>query len=204
MNTEIRIRKKAEELFWRYGIRSITMDEIATQLRISKKTIYQHYTDKDAIVDAVNEDQILFAQTNCLKHAAEAVNAIDEVFRGSGFIESVLRNMNPSLLFDLEKYHPRSYQKFIEHKNTFLFNMVKNNINRGIKEELFRPEINVEILSRFRLESMLMAFNLEIFSPTKFDLLQLQREMVEYFLYSAVTLKGHKLFLKYKEQRLNK
>ncbi len=204
METRLRIIKKAEELFWRYGIRSITMDAIAAELGISKKTIYQHFTDKDALVMAVTEDQILFSQTCCKKDAVNAVNAIDEIFKVIEFVEIMFKNMKPAVMYDLEKYHPDAFKKFLEHKNKFLYEMVKLNIQRGIKEELYRSEINVELMVRFRLETMLIAFNTEIFPPSKFNLMQLQCEIVEYFLFSMATLKGHKLILKYKDQRLNK
>jgi hypothetical protein len=82
--------------------------------------------------------------------------------------------------------------------------MIRKNMERGIKEELYRPEINVEIMSRYRLEIMMIAFNPEIFPPQKFNLVELQQEIIEHFLYGLATLKGYKLILKYKQQRLNK
>lgn len=199
-----RIKQKADELFRRYGIRSVTMDEIATQLGISKKTIYQFYTDKDQLVDAVAVDEIKFSQESCQRDMAVSANAIEEIFRVMEFVEVMFRNMNPSMLFDLEKYHPAGYKKFLEHKNRFLFDMIKRNLERGIKEELYRPEINVEIMTRYRLESMMIAFNPELFPPAKFNLASLQQEIIEHFLYGLATLKGYKLILKYKRQRQNK
>lgn len=204
METQDRIRQKADELFRRYGIRSVTMDEIATQLGISKKTIYQYYADKDQLVEAVAVDEIKFSQESCTKDMAMSANAIEEIFRVMEFVEVMFRTMNPSMLFDLEKYHPSGYKKFLEHKNRFLFDMIKRNLERGIKEELYRPEINVEIMTRYRLESMMIAFNPELFSPSKFNLASLQQEIIEHFLYGLATLKGYKLILKYKRQRQNK
>lgn len=165
MEIQERIRHKADELFRRYGIRSVTMDEIATQLGMSKKTIYQYYTDKDQLVDAVAVDEIQFSQECCTRDSAAAENAIEEIFKVMEFVEVMFRNMNPSMLHDLEKYHPGGYRKFLEHKNKFLYEMVKKNIERGIKEELYRPEIDIEIMARYRLESMMLAFNTELF-PT--------------------------------------
>ena len=112
--------------------------------------------------------------------------------------------MNPSMLHDLEKYHPGGYKKFLEHKNKFLYEMVKKNIERGIKEELYRPEIDIEIMARYRLESMMLAFNADLFPMSKFNLVKLHQEILEHFLYGLATLKGYKLILKYKQQRLNK
>ena len=204
MEIQERIRQKADELFRRYGIRSVTMDEIATQLGMSKKTIYQYYTDKDQLVDAVAVDEIQFSQECCMKDAAVSANAIEEIFRVMEFVEVMFRNMNPSMLHDLEKYHPVGYRKFLDHKNKFLYDMVLKNIERGIKEELYRPEIDIEIMSRYRIESMLLGFNTELFPPSKFNLVKLQQEILEHFLYGLATLKGYKLILKYKQQRLNR
>ena len=204
MDVQDRIRHKADELFRRYGIRSVTMDEIATQLGMSKKTIYQYYTDKDQLVDAVAVDEIQFSQECCTRDAAAAENAIEEIFKVMEFVEVMFRNMNPSMLHDLEKYHPGGYRKFLEHKNKFLYEMVKKNIERGIKEELYRPEIDVEFMARYRLESMMLAFNPDLFPMSKFNLVKLHQEILEHFLYGLATLKGYKLILKYKQQRLNK
>jgi len=82
--------------------------------------------------------------------------------------------------------------------------MVKKNIERGIGEELYRPEIDIEIMSRYRLESMMLGFNTELFPSSKFNLVKLQQEILEHFLYGLATLKGYKLILKYKQQRLNR
>ena len=204
MEIQDRIRHKADELFRRYGIRSVTMDEIATQLGMSKKTIYQYYTDKDQLVDAVAVDEIQFSQECCTRDAAAAENAIEEIFKVMEFVEVMFRNMNPSMLHDLEKYHPVGYKKFLEHKNKFLYEMVKKNIERGIKEELYRPELDIEIMARYRLESMMLAFNADLFPMSKFNLVKLHQEILEHFLYGLATLKGYKLILKYKQQRLNK
>lgn len=203
MEMQERIRQKADELFRRYGIRSVTMDEIAAQLGISKKTIYQFYADKDQLVEAVAQDEIRHSQECCQRDQSASANAIEEIFRVMEFVETTFRNMNPSMLYDLEKYHPSGYKKFLEHKNRFLYDMVRTNLERGIREELYRPEIKVEIITRFRLESMMLALNTDLFPPSKFNQVELQREIMEHFLYGVATLKGYKLILKYKQQRLN-
>jgi len=204
MEVQERIKLKADELFRRFGIRSVTMDEIASQLGISKKTIYQCYGDKNELVDAVTREEISFSQERCQLDMSASENAIDEIFRVMEFVEIMFRNMNPNMVHDLEKYHPKAYGIFMEHKNKFLYDMIRKNIDRGIREGLYRPEINTEIMTRFRLESMMLAFDVGMFSPSTFSLLQVQQEILEHFLYGLATLKGYKLILKYKKQRLNK
>ena len=139
MEIQERIRQKADELFRRYGIRSVTMDEIATQLGMSKKTIYQYYTDKDQLVDAVAVDEIHFSQECCTRDSAAAENAIEEIFKVMEFVEVMFRNMNPSMLHDLEKYHPGGYKKFLEHKNKFLYEMVKKKYRERNKRGVVSP-----------------------------------------------------------------
>jgi TetR/AcrR family transcriptional regulator, cholesterol catabolism regulator len=130
----------------------------------------------------------------------KSVDAVDEIFITMEQIAEQFRNMNPMVLYDLEKFHIASFQKFLKHKNEFLLDVIRKNIERGIQEELFRPEINVDILSKFRLESMMIAFNIAVFPPRKYDLVEVTREIIEHYLYGLATLKGHKLILKYKEQ----
>ena len=204
MEIRDRIKQKADELFRHYGIRSITMDEIASQLGMSKKTIYQYFTDKDELVDAVTEDELSFSQTSCERDASQSVNAIDEIFNVMEFIEEMFRNMNPAMIYDLEKFHPKSYKKFLEHKNKFLYQMIKTNLERGIKEELYRPEINIEIMTRFRLESMMLAFNQQVFPANKYNLVELEQQIIEHYLFGVSSLKGYKLILKYKQERNKK
>jgi len=199
-----RIKQKADELFRQFGIRSITMDEIAGQLGISKKTIYQYYADKDELVDAVTKEEVKFSETCCEKNRTVSANAIDEIFHAMEFVEIMFRNMHPSMIYDLEKYHPNGYKLFLEHKNKYLLHMIRNNLERGIREELYRREINIDILSKFRLESMMIGFNPFVFPANKYNLAELQQQIIENFLFGVSSLKGYKLILKYQKERIKK
>jgi hypothetical protein len=78
-------------------------------------------------------------------------------------MSAVMDAMNPQIIFDLEKFYPRTFEKFKKHKNTFLLDVIKNNLIRGIKEELYRPDIDIDIVAKFRLESSFTAFNQDVF-----------------------------------------
>lgn len=196
-----RIQQKAEELFIRYGIRSVTMDEIAGQLGISKKTIYQSFEDKDELVLAVFDSHIAADKERCLVDAGKAQNAIHEVFLELELMEEMFSTMNPSILYDLEKYHPKVFRKFYEYKNEFLLGVVMDNLNRGIREELYRPDINVEIMSRFRIGCIMISFNLDVYPKNKFNVLEVEEQVIVHFLYGIATPKGIKLIQKYQQQR---
>ncbi len=204
INTKDRIRQKADELFMRYGLRSVSMDDIANSLGISKKTIYQFFADKNELVDAVLEETLNYNKQNCDRNRTGSVNAVDEIFLSMDVVEQLFRNMHPSVIFDMQKYHPQAFSRFLKHKNEYLYNTVSKNLERGIKEELYRPEIDIEILSRFRVESMLISFNPEFYIGQKHNLAEVEHQLLEHFLYGIASLKGHKLILKYQQDRLKK
>lgn len=201
---EERIISKAHELFMRYGIRSISMDEIAAQLGISKKTIYNYYADKDALVEAAVGIEINTNEKECSINRSQCENAVHEIFLAMEMVHEMLKTMNPAILFDLKKYHPASFKKINDHKNQFFYGMVKDNLERGIKEELYRAEINIEIISRFRIASIFFVFDSEIFLSSKINLADVVWEITENFLYGVATSKGIKQILKYKQQRQKK
>lgn len=200
MEMKDRIQDKAHELFCSYGIKSITMDEIAAQLGVSKKTIYQYFSDKDELVDVVAKKLIRYSQTVCDEQRGESKDAIHEIFQAMDLMQEIFSNMNPSMLFDLERFHHRSYKAFLEHKNKYLYQVIRKNLERGIEEELYRPEIDVEIITRYRLEGMLVLFNTQVFTPGKFTLTNLHKQIAEHFVFGIVSLKGYKLVLKYQQE----
>ncbi len=199
-----RIKQKADELFRRYGIRSITMDEIANQLGISKKTIYHTFADKDELVDEVISKILGYNQDCCNKDRLKATNAIHEVFLAMEMILDMFENMNPVILYDLERNHPQTFKKFQDHKYFYLFQVIKQNIERGKKEDLYRADVNTDVVAKVRLETMMLPFNQEIFPKNKFNLVDLEKQLIEYYLFGIASLKGYKLILRYQQENLKK
>ncbi len=196
-----RIKLAAHDLVMQYGIRSVSMDDIATQLGMSKKTIYLYFKDKDELVEAIVVAVLTKNQQACTKDKAEAENAVHEVFLAMDMMVEMFSTMNPSIIFDMQKYHPAAFQKFLAHKNEFLYNMMKHNLERGMAEELYRPEINVELMARFRVESMLLPFNPEFLRKVKCNLLEVEQQVITHWVFGLVTGKGYKMVLKYIQQR---
>lgn len=186
----------------RYGIRSVSMDDIANALGMSKKTIYQYFVDKDELVDGVIEADIHSMQSDCASVSKDARDAVDEIFLSIDRLLEQFRNMNPMLIYDLEKFHFRSFQKFMDHKNKFLLLLIRKNMERGIAEGWYREDLKVDIISRFRLESMMLAFNIDLFPPAKYSLADVSKEIIEHYVYGLASPKGYKLIVKYKDERL--
>ena len=180
------------------------MDEIALQMGVSKKTIYQYYADKDQLVDMVIVDIIAHNQTCCLKDKQQAKDAIHEVFLAIDMMQEMFQHMNPSILFELEKYYPKAFEKFKQFKYAFLYKVLTENINRGIKEELYRSEIETDILVKARLETMMVPFNQIIFPKNKYSLVKVETEVTTHYLFGLATVKGYKLITKYQQDRNKK
>ena len=200
-DTAERIKQKAHDLVMQYGIRSVSMDDIASGLGMSKKTIYQYFADKDELVEAVIKDVIERNQACCRQDQAAAKDAIHEVFLAMQMMQEMFANMNPSIIYDLEKFHPKAYAVFHQHKYNFLYLVLQQNLDRGIKEEVYRPDINVGVLIKARLETMMLAFNQQVFPKNKYRLIDVEIELTEHFLFGLASLKGHKLILKYQQER---
>lgn len=204
VDTRDRIREQAKNLFMKYGIRSVSMDDIAVGLGISKKTIYQWYKDKDALVDEIINDDINDIKKDCQVCEENAANAVEEVFFTMDRLISHMQSMNPNILYDLHKFHFASFKRFMDHKNIYLLEVVSKNLRRGIAEGLYREGLNVAVLSRYRLESMLIAFNQDVYPNTEFNLVEVSTSMLENFLFGLVSPRGYDLALQYQQDRINK
>ena len=196
-----RILEKARDWFMQYGIRSITMDEIAGQLGVIKKTIYQFFTDEDEMVEAVVKDEIERNEAGCRGFKTNGENAVHEIFLAMEQMKQMMKTMNPQLMYDLEKHHPGSFRRLKQYKYQFLFTMIRENLERGIRENLYRKDINPDITCRHRIESAFMVFNQEAFPRNKFPMNQTSRELALLFLHSICNAEGKKLIEKYLNDR---
>jgi TetR/AcrR family transcriptional regulator, cholesterol catabolism regulator len=201
MENKERILEKAHDLFMQYGIRSITMDEIAAQLGISKKTIYQFFTDKDAMVEAVVNELINRNEEDCRSFTLTSENAVHEIFIAMDFTQEMLKAMNPQIMYDLEKHHPAAYKRLKQYKYQFLFSTIKENLERGAREDIYRPDLNIDLTTRHRIESAFMPFNQEAFPQNKYPMNQTCHELAILFLHSICNLRGKKLIEKYLNER---
>ncbi|HEX8313476.1 MAG TPA: TetR/AcrR family transcriptional regulator [Flavisolibacter sp.] len=204
MDPKERILVRAHELFNKYGIRSVSMDDISAGLGMSKKTLYQYFADKEELVDACFSGVMEHNRHQCLADQKRAENPIHELFLAFDMTQEMFAEMNPSVLYDLQKYHPVAFKKFHEFKYGFLYKVITSNLERGIKEELYRADIDVDVIARLRIESVMLPFNAEVFPNNRTHLVHIEQQLFEHFLYGLATTKGQKLIQKYKNQRVKK
>jgi AcrR family transcriptional regulator len=201
IDTGERIKQKAHELFMRYGLRSVSMDDIAHNLGISKKTIYQYYKDKDELIVAIVNNDINYRQGICEADRIISKNAIHEIFLAMDMVVEMFKSMNPSILYDMQKYHPGAFQLFSNHKHQYLYNITRENIKRGINEDLYRSDVNIDIMAWYRVENIMLPFNPEFQNKVKSNLAIIEEEFIIHYLFGLASVKGHKLILKYQKER---
>ena len=180
----------------RYGIRSVTMDDVARQSSVSKKTIYQYFQNKDALVLAVAVAHFESEKEEFLGLEKEAVDAVHELILVSQCLRKHVFKMNPSLLFDMKKYHGSSWDAYLDFKHQTIRGHIVRNIERGKNEGLFRSELDAEIISIIRVEQVQTVFNPSIFPPSKYDFRTVQLQIMDHFVNGLLTDEGR---IKYKE-----
>lgn len=145
---------RVRDLFFRYGIKSMTMDDIAQQLGMSKKTIYAHFPDKKSLLKALMSDFLNNHHREMVEAKAQSENAIDEMFRNAALGIQRMDRITPSFLFDLRKYHGDIWSQFEEFRATALYAGITANIHRGMDEGLFRRDLDVDVVAHMHMEHL--------------------------------------------------
>ncbi|WKN43357.1 TetR/AcrR family transcriptional regulator [Tunicatimonas pelagia] len=197
MESKEQIANAAEQLFLKYGVRSVTMDDIAKQLGISKKTIYQYFADKDEVVELATL-RILEREKKLLAEVQErSENAIHELYLFTRYIRQHIVEVNPSILFDIQKYHRGAWKIYQDFKGSVFLQTIESSIRKGMEEGHFRADIKPEILAKLRIEQVNLAFNNEIFPKHEFDWTEVHLQIFYNFCYGLLTTEGVELFEKY-------
>jgi AcrR family transcriptional regulator len=200
--THIAVKEKilmeAFGLFCQRGIKSVSMDDIAQHLSMSKKTIYKWFNNKDEIVYSAVSGYLNSVECDCERIMGEAGNAIEELFSIMGTTRKIFASIHPSIFHDLQKYHANAWRLWQEHKNQYILTSIKANLERGIAEGLFRKDLDVEVIARLRLAQIEVPFDERLFPRHEFELMRVQMVSLEYFMLGIATLKGHKMINDYK------
>ncbi len=196
-----RILDETARIFWKLGIKSVTMDDVATRLGISKKTLYQYVTDKNDLVD-----RVLKHLSTCYKcdidavRAREKQNAIDELYAVTTTVSGHMQGIHPSIHFDLEKYHPEAFNTLRTTKRQEIFQCMSENMTRGIDEGLYREDLNIPMIATIYIARFDMVFDSTLFPSEKFSLNDLHWEIFRYHVRGIASKKG----LDYLEKKLTK
>lgn len=169
MNDELKeILYKVRELYMRYGIKSITMDDVASNLGISKKTLYKYVCDKDDLVGKVLDLEIELQGTEMNCSRSEGLNAIEQLLMVSKIINSKLKQINPATEYDLRKYYPTHFHRLVKARREHVYSKIIENIRRGKEEGLYRLDLNEDIIAKLQLSRVENIVDNDVFSINEF------------------------------------
>lgn len=194
------ILEAAHKLFMRNGIKSMTMDDVATQLHMSKKTLYEHFTDKNDLVTRVVKYISALQRDRIEAICKQGHNAIDELLEINHFVAGMVGQMHPSIHFDLEKYHPEAWQHLMETKRSEVHDCMVKNMRKGIKEGLYREDLNIPVIARIYVSRFDMCFDGELFPPNEHSFAEVMWEQYRYHIRGIASRKG----LEYLEKKVKK
>ncbi|GAB4495091.1 MAG: TetR/AcrR family transcriptional regulator [Saprospiraceae bacterium] len=174
----------------RLGIKSLTMDDVARELGISKKTLYQFVESKDDLVNKVIEMHLEEECARSEEVADMAKDALDEIMivirEGIG----EMQRMKSNIIFELQKYHRDAWERLQEYQRGFLYKVVRDNIERGIREGYYRNDFDVDITAKLHLAQSFAIFDETWFPTPPYSIETLFRETMMLYLQSILSEKG--------------
>jgi len=185
-----KILEQTTVLFMQYGIKSLTMDDIARHLGMSKKTLYQSFSDKSDLVSQGIQAHMDLEQEALEQIHLSSDNAIEEMFLISQHVSVHLQSMHPSILFDMEKYYPVAFAKFNEYKLKIVMSCIARNIEDGISQKLYRDNINIPIVAGLYVGRMDIIFDQKLFPAGKYSPKDVYFEAIRYHIRGIASEKG--------------
>jgi AcrR family transcriptional regulator len=187
---------KARALFFSYGVKSVSMDDISRDAAISKKTIYKSFDDKNQLVTRLVEDLISCAAVRLEKCKREASDAVGEVMLFAQTTLDIVGQISPNFFFELKKFCPGVWKKVEAFDNNLLLPLIAGNLKKGINDEVYRADIDVAFTSDLRLQQIRSVLNVKNHAG-KLQSNRLMMQLTEFYLHAITTPKGKKLIHKY-------
>lgn len=188
-----KIIEKASDMFMSLGFKSVTMDDIANEMGISKKTIYAHFNNKETII-AVVTDAIFEKVSQDIDCICELdKNPIEETYEIKKRVMEHMRDEKTSPWHQLQKYYPNIYQNIKNRQFSFMQECVVKNLYKGIEQGLFRENIDVQFVARIYFNGVMGIKDNNLFPMSMFKGSALYEMFLEYHLRGIVTPEGRKI-----------
>jgi AcrR family transcriptional regulator len=192
--------KQAGEIFMRYGLKSVTMDDVCRELGISKKTLYQYVSDKNDLIAKVLDQDIQEDEKVICALQTSGLSAIDELLHIQKMVTEKVQHMHSSIIYDLKKYYPESWGRIIRHRNEFIVGCIEQNIIKGQLEGVFRTDIHAALIAKIYASRIEVSIDPSLYSGLKITPAEVYAEAMRYHIRGIATEKG----LKYLESTQNK
>ncbi|SDD83844.1 transcriptional regulator, TetR family [Pricia antarctica] len=188
-----KILDKATELFLDLGFKSVTMDDLAHEMGISKKTIYSYFKNKTKLVEETTSKLVCTISTGIGQIRELHKNPIEELYEIKKFVMLNLKNEKSSPQHQLQKYYPKIYDKMHSGQFELMEECIEENLQRGIDQGIYRENIQIDFISRIYFSGVTSIKNQKLFPMHKFPVATLMAEYLEYHLRGIVTPKGRKI-----------
>ncbi len=195
-----RILNSALALYSKFGIRSITMDDLCRELGISKKTLYQHISDKNDLIKKVVDYDIRIQEQDTRKMYESDINAIDELMYVNRRIHENESVHNPAFYYDLKKYHPAVYAYWIDYKHKRMFEVIHKNLVKGVSEGLFRSDLDPAIIARLQMAMTEMMHTSAIINENGASTRKFFNEVFTYHIHGICNERGLAYFKRIQEE----
>lgn len=194
------ILEQSRELFTKYGIRSISMDDIARELGVSKKTLYLHVKNKADLLDKlfkkVQTDFVIAVNHVC----SQGMNAIDELLEVSKLVNREFMKYNPSTVFDLQKYYPEVFNNHIIEEKEYTYSMILQNLEKGISEGIYRDDQDIQLVANLYIQKVESIHDEKFLSQANITMEQIFEVMFENHIRGISNRKGIEYFEQRKQQ----
>jgi len=198
-----KIISKSEELFFSLGFKSVTMDDIANAMGISKKTIYAHFSNKTELVEVVTFSVLDHISEGIDRINAASINPIEELYDIKMFVINYLKSIKVSPQHQLKKYYPQIYERLQIKQFEKMHSSFENSLKMGMNTGLFRPDIDVNFISRLYFNGVTAIRDISVFPESDFDKNYLFESYLEYHLRAITTLKGLNLLNNFTKSNLS-
>ncbi|PKB42299.1 TetR family transcriptional regulator [Cellulophaga sp. RHA19] len=188
-----KILEKATDLFLNLGFKSVTMDDLANELGMSKKTIYSHFDNKTKLIEESTLQLFNSISTGINKICSLDINPIEELYEIRKFVVSNLKDEKSSPIYQLQKYYPKIHKSLKQRQFAAMHDCVIVNIEKGIEQGLYRKNLDIEFISRIYFSGMTAIKDDDFFPPEQFSKIKLMDNYLEYHIRGIVTTKGKKV-----------
>lgn len=185
-----KIIEKANDMFLNFGFKSVTMDDLASEMGISKKTIYTHFQNKTKLVEATTDYLFCTINEGINKILKEKNGPIEELYLIKAFVMKHLKDEKTSPQYQLQKYYPGIHNELKIRQFNVFQSCVIENLERGIEKKVFRKNIDIELISRLYFMGTMAIKDKEMFPVQLFPMIQLMENYLEYHIRGIATEKG--------------
>lgn len=173
------------------------MDDIAREMGISKKTLYQVVDNKEDLIRQVVEQHSEEERAAMANIKSRATDAIDEILGMAKYVTALLRDLSPTTVYDLQKYYRKIWDQMQELHQKDVYDLIKSNLVWGIEQGLYRKELDPDIIAKLYVGKTMLVVDEELFPVKKYDVKVLFEQYINYHIQGIASDKGRKLLEKH-------